>query len=70
MKNIKLKIEGMHCQACATRLEKVLKNTQGVEEANVNINDNVAQIQYNDEQINIKRIEEVIDEAGFKSLGE
>ena len=28
MKEINLKIEGMHCAGCSTRLEKVLKRKQ------------------------------------------
>ena len=35
MKEIKLKIEGMHCTGCSSRLEKVLNNTDGVESATV-----------------------------------
>ena len=28
MKEIKLKIEGMHCAGCSNRLEKILNNRQ------------------------------------------
>ena len=31
MKETNLKIEGMHCAGCSTRLEKVLNNLEGVE---------------------------------------
>ena len=37
MKDIKLKIEGMHCTGCSTRLEKVLNNIEGVETAKVSL---------------------------------
>ena len=37
MKEIKLKIEGMHCAGCSTRLERVLNNLEGVEEAKVSL---------------------------------
>ena len=30
MKEIKLKIEGMHCAGCSTRLESELNNLEGV----------------------------------------
>ena len=30
MKEISLKIEGMHCTGCSNRLEKVLNNVDGV----------------------------------------
>ena len=31
MKDIKLKIAGMHCTGCSSRLEKSVKNIEGVE---------------------------------------
>ena len=37
MKEINLKIEGMHCAGCSTRLEKVLNNLEGVEKAQVSL---------------------------------
>ena len=37
MENIILKINGMKCTGCSQRVEKALKNTDGVEEASVNL---------------------------------
>ena len=42
MKEIKLKIEGMHCTGCSSRLEKVLNNTDGVESAAVSFEEKQA----------------------------
>ena len=55
MKEIKLKIEGMHCAGCSTRLERVLNNLEGVEEA-----------KFDETKTNIKNIKEAIADAGFK----
>lgn len=41
-----LKISGMHCQACATRIEKVLKHKEAVKAAQVNYASEDAQIAY------------------------
>ena len=36
-KEATLKVSGMTCAACATRIEKGLNKMEGVEEANVNL---------------------------------
>lgn len=66
MKEIKLKIEGMHCKGCSNRLEKVLNNTNGIEKAEVNFEQKEATITYNESQTNIEKIKGTIQDAGFK----
>ena len=67
MKKINLNIEGMHCEGCSTRLEKVLNNLEGVEKAQVNLGEKKATIKYDETKINIENINEAIEEAGFKA---
>ena len=66
MKEIKLKIEGMHCTGCSSRLEKVLNNIDGVESATVSFEKKQAIITYNESQTDIEKIKQIIQEAGFK----
>lgn len=66
MKEIKLKIEGMHCTGCSNRLEKVLNNTDGVEKATVSLEEKQAIITYNESQIDIEKIKQAIQDAGFR----
>jgi hypothetical protein len=66
MKETNLKIEGMHCTGCSTRLEKVLNNLEGVETAKVSLEENKATIKYDETKINIENIKEAIEDAGFK----
>ena len=66
MKEIKLKIEGMHCTGCSNRLEKVLNNSEGVEKATVSFEQKEATITYNENQTSIEKIKEDIQDAGFK----
>lgn len=68
MNKIILKIDGMHCNGCAERLEKVLNKKDSIKKASVNFDNKEAIIEYDD--ISIKDIEEFIEDAGFKSLGE
>ena len=66
MKETNLKIEGMHCAGCSTRLEKVLNNLEGVEIAKVSLEEKKATIKYDETKINIETIKEAIEDAGFK----
>ena len=66
MKEINLKIEGMHCTGCSTRLEKILNNLEGVETAKVSLEEKKATIKYDETKINIENIKEAIEDAGFK----
>ncbi len=66
MKEIKLKIEGMHCTGCSSRLEKVLNNTDGVESATVSFEEKQALITYNESQTDTEQIKQAIQDAGFK----
>ena len=66
MKEIKLKIEGMHCAGCSNRLEKILNNVDGVESAKVSLEEKSADIKYNEEQLELNTILQEIEDAGFK----
>lgn len=66
MKEIKLKIEGMHCAGCSNRLEKILNNVDGVESAKVSLEEKSADIKYNEEEVELNAILQEIEDAGFK----
>lgn len=67
MKKVKLNIEGMHCTGCSTRLEKVLNNVDGVEDAKVNLEEKKADIKYDETQVSEKELIEAVEDAGFKA---
>lgn len=66
MREIKLKIEGMHCAGCSNRLEKILNNVDGVESAKVSLEEKSADIKYNEEEGELNTILQEIEDAGFK----
>lgn len=68
MRNIDLKIEGMHCDGCAKRLEKVLNNIEGVENAKVTFEEKYASVEYSEENVDIEEIKEAIVDAGFEVI--
>ncbi|MEI0531851.1 heavy metal translocating P-type ATPase [Brachyspira pilosicoli] len=64
-----LKIGGMHCAACSRAVERALKKTEGIEEANVNIATEKAVFNYDEKKIKYDDIVNVIVKAGYQVLG-
>ena len=70
MKKIILSIDGMTCSACSNGLEKYLSKQSGIKTASVNLVLATANIEYDENILNIDKLEEFVKKAGFKSLGE
>ena len=66
MEEIVLKINGMHCTGCSQRLEKALKNTEGIEDATVDLESREANVSYNAENISLHDICDVVADVGFE----
>ena len=69
MKMVVLSIDGMTCSACSNGLEKYLNKQNGIKSATVNLVMANALIEYDENILNLEKIEEFVEEAGFKSLG-
>lgn len=67
---VTLKIGGMSCASCAQSIEKALKNTEGVLEANVNFATEKATVSFDPERVNLERLKEVIESTGYQVLSE
>jgi copper chaperone CopZ len=67
-KTARIKVEGMHCKACATSITKALKATAGVERAEVSYEAREAVIQYDDQKVTEAKLREVINSTGFKAV--
>lgn len=65
-KKISLQIEGMTCQSCASRIEKVLNKKPFVEQANVNFAVEEAQVVFDPTQASADDILGIIQKTGFK----
>jgi len=70
MKKICLSVDGMTCSACSNGLEKYLIKQDGIKEAFVNLVLANVSITYDEEKLDIGKIESFISKAGFASLGE
>lgn len=69
MKKVVLSIDGMTCSACSNGLEKYLNKQNGIKSATVNLVMANALIEYDENILNLGKIEKFVEEAGFKSLG-
>lgn len=66
MKEIKLNIKGMHCEGCSSRLERILKNLDGVKNASVSLENKSAIITFDESVITENSIKEAILDGGFE----
>jgi len=60
-----LKISGMSCASCAAKIEKGLKNMDGVDEANVNLAIEKATVVYDPNKVNIDDMTKKIEDLGY-----
>ncbi len=65
MNEIIINIEGMHCEGCSNRLEKVLNSKEEIISAKVSLEDKKAEIKYNG--LAEKELIKIIETAGFKA---
>lgn len=64
-----LRIGGMTCASCAQTIEKALKKTEGVQEANVNLATEKAMVVYNSDQVGYEEIKKAVEDTGYHVLG-
>lgn len=64
-KKAELKISGMHCGHCVARVEKSLKNLEGVEEVQVNLETEKAIVKYDPKKLEPSKLEDAVKEAGY-----
>ncbi len=65
MKNIVIKVSGMHCSGCENRIKNVLSDIEGVEEVKANYQDGVVTVNAN-ESIDVSTLNEKIEDLGFE----
>ncbi len=68
MKTEILKIGGMHCAACAARIEKALQKLEGVKDVSVKITTERAAVLYDTHLLSFSAIKEAIEDAGYQVI--
>ena len=64
---VRFQIEGMTCQACASRIEKVLNKKDFVAEAGVNFANEEAQVVFDADKVSAQDIAVIIEKTGFSA---
>ena len=67
MESIQLSITGMKCGGCVSTVEKILKNSDGIENVSVNLLTESAYFEINRQHIKIETVLENLNENGFPS---
>ena len=62
---VRFQIEGMTCQACASRIEKVLNKKDFVESVGVNFASEEAQVTFDDSKTSAADIAKIIEKTGY-----
>lgn len=62
-----LQISGMTCAACATRIEKGLNRLAGVEQANVNLAMETAQVKFAPDEVSLDEIMNKVSQLGYRA---
>ena len=62
---VRFQIEGMTCQACASRIEKVLNKKDFVESAGVNFASEEAQVTFDDSKTPQPTSPKIIEKTGY-----
>ena len=62
---INLKVTGMTCAACSQRVENALNETEGVEEAAVNLPAEKAAIEYNGDELTVAALVQIVKDTGY-----
>ena len=62
---IKMKIDGMHCDMCAANLQRELKSVPGVKRVEVSFLEKSAMVQYEDKKVTCAILEQTVADAGY-----
>ena len=65
LKEITYAVDGMFCQKCANRIEKMMTSVDGVKSCTVNFDTKIAIIEYDLKKVTTEKIDETLAETGF-----
>ncbi len=61
-----LKVEGMSCQHCVNSINKAIGELKGVDKVAVDLKAKTVSVDYNQEQLELDQIKEVIEDQGYE----
>ena len=69
LKSLEVRIEGMHCQGCASTIQALLAHERGVKSAKVSFEKSMASVFYDPQLTDPTRVAAAIEKAGFRAAG-
>lgn len=67
IKNLKLKIDGMHCTSCAMSIDFDLEDLDGIKSAKTNYAREVCEVEFDEEKIQDQQIVKQIKKTGYNA---
>jgi Cu+-exporting ATPase len=68
VKRIKMKVEGITCSGCAVDVSTVLKNTDGILDADASYSTGDVNIDFDPRELNEKQVLDLIKKLGLKKI--
>ena len=65
MKTVRLNVQGMTCDHCKSAVEKALTNQDGVRAATVHLQENAAEVQYDETRVSPEQMIAAVGEEGY-----
>jgi copper chaperone CopZ len=66
MNTLTFKIEGMHCDGCASNLQSILERKAGVQKAVASFKDREARILFDSNAVTEEQLAAVIENSGYQ----
>jgi len=66
MNTVTFKIEGMHCDGCATNIQSLLKRKAGVQKAVASFKEGEARILYDSNAVSEEQLVAAIENSGYQ----
>jgi copper chaperone CopZ len=64
---MKIKVSGMHCGNCVSKVENKLKNLDGVNRVSVNLSKGIAKVGYDPNTTRFNTFQAAIQELGYQA---
>ena len=70
MQKATIQLETLTCPSCMQKIENGVKSLDGVDKKNIKVlfNSSKVRVEYDDEKVSIKDIENVIDKLGYEVI--
>ena len=67
IKNLKLKISGMHCSSCAMNIDFDLEDLDGITSAKTSYAKEVCEVDFDEEKVKVEDIISSVEKTGYKA---